>query len=608
MGEDEVATVRTLTAYRKIMGSLIQQYRGRIVDAPGDNLLAEFSSVVDAVQCAVEIQQVLKARNADLPENRRMEFRIGINLGDVIQEGERIYGDGVNIAARVEGLAEGGGICISGSAYEQIETKLPLRYEYLGEHAVKNIVKPIRVYRAQTEPVAAVSRVSRVKRARLKRWQWAALAVAVLAGAGGVTYWHFYVHEPAPPVKLASVEKMVYPLPEEPSIAVLPFTNMSGDPEQEYFSDGITEEIITTLAKIPQLFVIARNSAFTYKGKPVNVQQVGVELGVRYVLEGGVRKAGDRIRITAQLIDAITGRHLWAERYDGQIGDVFALQDKVTRNIVAALAVKLTSGEQELVAKRGTESVAAYEAFLQGREHYRRHTRTDTAKAVTYLQRAIEFDPNYGRAHAMLAVAYSASENRGWARDLGWSNADSLAEKHLHIAMKNPTASAHRAAAWMHVWKAEHEEAMAEAERAIALEPSNANSHHTMGGALIYAGRSKEAIDCYKRAMRLNPHYPARYVWFLGLAQFSVGQLEEAATSFERARKRNPRLAAWPLAATYAHLGHEQEAADLLGEYIKKKGSRRSTVKWLLKYYPFKDPKDRDHFAHGLRKAGLPMK
>ena len=337
---------------------------------------------------------------------------------------------------------------------------------------------------------------------------------------------------------------MVYPLQEEPSIAVLPFTNMSGDPEQEYFSDGITEEIITTLAKIPQLFVIARNSAFTYKGKPVKVQQVGEELGVRYVLEGGVRKAGDRIRITAQLIDAITGRHLWAEHYDGQIGDVFALQDKVTRNIVAALAVKLTSGEQELVAKRGTESVAAYEAFLQGREHYRRHTRTDMAKAVTYLQRAIEFDPNYGRAHAMLAVAYSASENRGWARDLGWSNADSLAEKHLQIAMKNPTASAHRAAAWMHVWKAEHEEAMAEAERAIALEPSNANSHHTMGGALIYAGRSKEAIDCYKRAMRLNPHHPARYVWFLGLAQFCVGQLEEAATSFERARKRNPRLAA----------------------------------------------------------------
>jgi TolB-like protein len=605
MGEDEVATVRTLTAFREVMGSLIQQHRGRVVDSPGDNLLAEFASVVDAVQCAVEIQQVLTAKNAQLPENRRMEFRIGINLGDVIEEGERIYGDGVNIAARVEGLAEGGGVCISGSAYEQIENKLPLRYEYLGEHAVKNIRRPVRIYRAQMEPEAAVPKVSREKRVGLRKWQWVVLALAVILVAGAaVAVWLRLFH---PQVEVASIEKMAYPLPEKPSIAVLPFTNMSPDPEQEYFSDGITEEIITALAKIPQLFVIARNSTFIYKGRPVKVQQVSEELGVQFVLEGSVRKAGDRIRITAQLIDAITGRHLWAERYDGYIGDVFALQDKVTRKIVAALAVKLTSEEADLVAKTGTEDVAAYDAFLQGREHYHLQTRNDMAKAVASLKKAIEFDPHYGQAHAMLAVAYSASTKRGWSRGLGWPNADSLAKKHLRLAMQNPTASAHRAAAWIHTWKSEYEEAIAEAEHAIAREPNNAHSYHAMGGALIYDGRSKEAIDCYKKAMRLNPHYPARYLWFLGLAQFCVGQLEEAAPSLERARKRNPRLPVWPLAATYAHLGREQEARGVVTEYIERRKSKRPTVRHLLKFFPFKDPRDRDRFAAGLRKAGLAM-
>jgi TolB-like protein/thioredoxin-like negative regulator of GroEL len=428
--------------------------------------------------------------------------------------------------------------------------------------------------------------------------------VVLLVAAAAVAVWLRLFH---PRVEIASTEKMAFPLPEKPSIAVLPFTNMSPDPEQEYFSDGITEEIITALAKIPELFVIARNSTFTYKGKPVKVQQVSEELGVQYVLEGGVRKAGNRVRITAQLIDAITGHQLWAERYDGHIDDVFALQDKVTRKIVAALAVKLTSDEKGRVTNTGTENVAAYDSFLQGRDHYHRQTRDDTAKAVASLKKAIELDPNYGQAHAMLAVAYSAAAKRGWARYLGWPDADFLAKEHLRLAMQNPTASVHRSAAWIHAWKFEHEEAIAEAERAIALEPNNAHSYHAMGGALIYAGRSEEAIDCYKKAMRLNPHYPEQYLWFLGLAQFCVGHLEEAATSFERARKRNPRLAVWPLAATYAHLGREQEASNLLEGHMKKRGSKRPTVKRLLKFFPFKDPKDADRFTAGLRKAGLPM-
>jgi TolB-like protein len=326
MGEDEEATVRTITAHRKVITSVIEKYRGRVVDSPGDNILAEFVSVVDAVQSGVEIQEVIRAKNAELPEERKMEFRIGINLGDVIQEGERIYGDGVNIAARVEGLADPGGICISGSAYEQIENKLALGYDYIGEHTVKNIVKPIRVYKVPTGP-ETLQKVIEDKRSA-PGWQRAAVAVviALLVVAGGVAIWK---SSQPPSTEVASVEKMAFPLPDKPSIAVLPFSNLSGDPEQDYFSDGLTEEIISALGSVPKLFVIARNSTFTYKGKPVKVQQVAEELGVRYVLEGSVRKGGDKIRITAQLVDALNGHHLWAKRYDRNLKDIFAVQDDI---------------------------------------------------------------------------------------------------------------------------------------------------------------------------------------------------------------------------------------------------------------------------------------
>jgi len=299
MGEDEEATVRTITAHRKVITSVIEKYRGRVVDSPGDNILAEFVSVVDAVQSAVEIQEVIRAKNAEFPEERRMEFRIGINLGDVIQEGERIYGDGVNIAARMEGLAEPGGICISGSAYEQIENKLALGYEYIGEHTVKNIVKPVRVYKVPTGR-ETLQKVTEEKKPT-PRWQKAAFAVviALIVGAGGLAIWKYSRPPTSPPIETASVEKMAFALPDKPSIAVLPFSNLSGDPEQEYFSDGITEQIITGLSKISSLFVIARNSTFTYKGQPVKIQQVSEELGVRYVLEGSVQKSGERVRVNA---------------------------------------------------------------------------------------------------------------------------------------------------------------------------------------------------------------------------------------------------------------------------------------------------------------------
>jgi TolB-like protein len=404
MGEDEEATVRTITAHRKVITSVIEKYRGRVVDSPGDNILAEFVSVVDAVQSGVEIQEVIRAKNAELPEERRMEFRIGINLGDVIQEGERIYGDGVNIAARVEGLAEAGGICISGSAYEQIENKLALGYEYIGEHTVKNIVKPIRVYRVPTGP-ETLQKVTEERRPA-PRGQRAALAVviALLVVAGGVAIWKSY-QPSTPPMEAASVEKMAYPLPDKPSIAVLPFDNLSEDPKQEYFSDGLTEEIISALGSVPKLFVIARNSTFTYKGKPVKVQQVAEELGVRYVLEGSVRKGGDTIRITAQLVDALSGHHLWAKRYDRNLDDIFAVQDEITKEIISAMQVKLTEGEQVQAAARGTDNLEAYLKYLQANEYLTRQNIESTALAKQSAEEAIALDPEYAWAYYALARA-----------------------------------------------------------------------------------------------------------------------------------------------------------------------------------------------------------
>ncbi|HEA66906.1 MAG TPA: adenylate/guanylate cyclase domain-containing protein, partial [Desulfobacterales bacterium] len=338
MREDELSTVRTLEAYRQVMTTAILKYRGRVVDSPGDNLLAEFASVVDAVESAVEIQKELGVKNAELSESRKMEFRIGINLGDVIEEGDRIYGDGVNIAARIEGLAEAGGISVSGTVFEHIKEKLTLGYEYQGDQTVKNISQPVKVYRILTEP-EAVGKVIGEEKPKPEKKMWVSLAVAaVIIIAGGIIVWQFYFRPPS--IEPTSVEKMAFPLPDKPSIAVLPFDNLSGDPKQKYFSDGMTEDLITDLSKISGLFVIARNSSFQYKGKAADIKKISRELGVRYVLEGSVRKAENKVRINAQLIDATTGGHIWAERYDRDLKDIFALQDEVTQKIVAALAVR----------------------------------------------------------------------------------------------------------------------------------------------------------------------------------------------------------------------------------------------------------------------------
>jgi TolB-like protein len=612
MREDEEATVRTITAYRAAMAKLIQQYRGRVVDSPGDNILAEFTSVVDAVNCAVEIQRELAERNAELPSERKMEFRIGVNLGDVIEEGERIYGDGVNIAARVEGLAEGGGICISGTVYDAIEAKLGLEYEYLGEQEVKNIDRPVRAYRVLSFPGAAAHRVIKAKKAVGKTWRNVVMAVAaVLVVGAAVAVWHFYLR--STPIEVASVEKMAFPLPDKPSIAVLPFTNMSGEPKQEYFADGMSDDLITDLSKISGLFVIARNSTFTYKGKPVKVKQVAEELGVRYVLEGSVRRAGDQLRINAQLIDATTGGHLWAERYDGQMDNVFALQDRITRKIVSALAVQLTAGEEKQVAGKETDSAEAYDAFLQGWVHFRRSTPDDYVQAVPYFEKAVELDPNYSRAYAALAAIYWRAAKWDWYLKLGivYSEAREEAKQYLQEAMKDPTVLAHLVASDMHRDETRYQEAITDATRAIVLDANDPVAYLAMARALIWAGSPAEAADSIKKAMRLDPHYSPGYLVILGWAQFSMERFEEAAATLEQATKRNPDNE-WGfifLAATYGQLGREQEAKSAVetfnGLRAEAGWSRPYTLQH-LRGWDFKEQTDRERLREGLRQAGVP--
>ncbi len=604
MGEDEEATVRTISAHRKVITSVIQKYRGRVVDSPGDNILAEFVSVVDAVQSAVEIQEVIRAKNAELPEERKMEFRIGINLGDVIQEGERIYGDGVNIAARVEGVADPGGICISGSAYEQIENKLALGYEYIGEHTVKNIVKPIRVYKVPTGP-ETLQKVIDEKRPA-PRWHWAALGVviAIVVVAGGVAIWKSY-RPSTSPMEAASVEKMAYPLPDKPSIAVLPFNNLSGDPEQDYFSDGMTEEIISALGSVPKLFVIARNSTFTYKGKPVKVQQVSEDLGVRYVLEGSVRKSGDKIRITAQLIDALSGHHLWAKRYDRNLEDIFAVQDEITKEIITAMQVKLTEGEQIRAAAKGTNNLDAYLKYLQANELINRLNIESNALGKQLAEEAIALDPEYAWAYYVLARTHMIDvwlrSSKSPKQSLG--KAMELLQK--AIALDDTFAEGYSRLGFLYSMTRQHDKGVAEAEKGVALSPNSAIAHFMLGKTLFFAGRSEESIPEYKKAIRLNPIPPHNYLWSLGLSYAYTGQYEEAVTWCEKAVRQAPDslLDRMMMTVVYSLSGRNEEARAEAAEVLRIQP--KLSLEKFEKKLTYKKKTDREKFIGALRKAGL---
>ena len=511
MGEDEEWTVRTLSAYREIMRALIQQHRGRVVNAPGDNVLAEFASVVDAVQCAVEIQQVLRAKNAVMPENRRMQFRIGINLGDVIEEGDSIYGDGVNIAARMESLAEAGGICISGSAYEQIENKLPLRYDYLGEHQVKNIAKPVRVYRARIEPEAAPSKLGKGKKPVGKRLSKAALGIIAVAVIAGLIALYQFVLRPSPSkVEVASKEKMALPLPDKPSIAVLPFVNMSGDPEQEYFSDGITEDIITNLSKLSRIFVVSRNSSFLYKGKQVKIEEVARDLGVRHVLEGSVRRAGSRVRITAQLIDGKTGQDIWADKYDRELKDIFSVQDEVTRKVVSELALALTTTESERLPRKHTENFEAYDMYLRTKMERSVIKKENTIKAIEISQRVIDLDPNFAGGYEIQAYLLTRCVRFGWSEspreDL--EKAFELAKKAVSVDDKFPPA--YMALASVYLMQGKHDDALAAANTAATMVPGDSETMLWLGYYLHWVGRARRGRCSSQEINRAKSHVP---VW-----------------------------------------------------------------------------------------------
>ena len=494
MEADEEATVRTVESYRKTVSSIIEQHDGRVIDAPGDNILAELGSVVDAVQCSVEIQHVIKAKNAVVPEARRMEFRIGINLGDVIEEGDRTYGDGVNIASRIEGMADAGGICISESAYQQIKTKLSLGYEDLGEHAVKNISEPVRVYRISMGPGDGAGTV---RSAGERKWRNIAIgAIAMTAiGVGAVVVWNSVLtRTPSqeivkPETASAPAQGAMSAAAEKPSIAVLPFDNMSGDPGQEYFSDAITDEVISALSKNSMLTVIARNSTFTYKGKAVKVQQVGQELGVKHVLEGSVRNAGNRVRIIAQLVDATTGSHLWSETYERELEDIFATQAEIAQSIAATLSVEYAEAEWARVRRIPTDSLTAYGAYWRGRGHFMRFSREDLLQTRKHLERAVELDSNYADAYALLSIAYTQSVVHHYETDLKtMEQASNLSKKAL--SLDNSSLDAHSAQFFVYFMEDQCELALSEAEKAIFIDSNNSWGYNCMGLAHPFQGAS----------------------------------------------------------------------------------------------------------------------
>jgi adenylate cyclase len=562
MAADEEGTLALLNARRVVTGKLIARHRGRIFNTAGDSVMAEFASAVEAVRCAAAVQQENRRHNADFPEARRMLFRVGVNLGDVMVGGDDLFGDGVNVAARLESMAQPGGICISSAVYDQIGNKVDLSFDDLGERSLKNIGYPVRVFGVRhdeaEEPGSAPLRPA-----------------------------------PAVPVRPSAL----------PSIAVLPFTNMGGDPEQDYFADGLTEDLITELSRFQELRVIARNSVMTYKGKPVRVQEVGQDLGVRYVLEGSVRKAGARLRVTAQLIEAATGHHLWAERFDRDIADIFDVQDEVTSRIVATLAGKLTESERRRARGGQTENLEAYDCVLRGREHWERFTPEGNLEARRLYQKAIELDPDYARAYASLAWTYIVEHSERWG-----SPEEEPLERALEIAREgvrvNRASHSNRLAlGQVCLNKGLHAEALEALETAIALNPNDADGYVFQGQALSRVGRSDEAIEMIEKARRLNPAAPRWYAWHLGMAYYLSRRYEEAVVALRRGSPLSPMAYRW-LAATYAQLGREQDAKAAADEYLKR--TPDFSLARHLEMVPFQHLGDRDHYVEGLRKAGLP--
>jgi len=564
MATDEAGTFAQLKTLRKeLIEPKTTEYNGRVIKLMGDGTLMEFGSVVDAVTFAVDVQQTMMERNASVPEGLRIRYRIGINIGEIIVDGDDIYGNGVNIAARLEGLAETGGICISGKVHEEVRNKLTTVFEDMGEQEVKNIPEPVRVYR------------------------WADTSAA--------------------PVSDTAHTKGALPLPDKPSIAVLPFTNMSGDAEQEYFSDGITEDIITSLSYIRWLFVIARNSSFVFKDKAIDVREIARELGVRYILEGSVRKATNKVRITAQLIDASTSAHLWASRYDRDLTDIFAVQDEITRSVVAAIEPEILAAEGLRARTRSESDVDAWDLVMRALSRYWRMSKDDSNAAITLLEEAVENYPDYGPAHSMLAFALLFSGHMGWRNlEPARERADQLARG--AISIDDQDAWAHIALGYLHAMNRLADEAVLEFTKAANLNPNFALAYGYRGFTLAHAGRSDEAIADVDLALNLSPKdaQNAIFVTAAGVAHYLAGRYDEAAACAEEGTRIRPGYIAGHRVhcAALAQGGRIAEARAALKRVMQLQPDVSATL--LKNTLPYSTPDLLENFIDGLRKAGLP--
>jgi len=573
MGDDEEATLHTLASHRKIIDSNIQQHHGRCVNSAGDSILAEFASVVEAVNSAVEIQAKLKAANANLPPVRRMEFRIGVNLGDVMVEEEQIYGDGVNVAARLESLAEPGGICISGMVHDQVGNKLALNYEDRGAQTVKNIAHPVRVWQVKLDGAPLARRRRPIGRL-LKPGSTLSLAGIVIAIATFVIIQHVSLKPLRTTASIPPLEKLSLPLPIIPSVAVLPFTNLSGDPGQEYFSDGLTDNLITNLSRLPGVLVIARNSTFFYKGKAVTVQQVGRELGVRTILQGSVLRAGNRVRINAELADASSGANLWAQSFDQPLIDIFAVQDTIVRKIVTTLRLLFNLNNLKVphgAAFQPTDNLEAFDDVLRGAGYYWRLTKEGDQKARGLLEKAIELDPKYADAYAFLGWTYGWAVGNLWSKNpqADLKRADELAQKALALDDSNLLAlTLISQDDWM---ERRYDQAVADGERAVALNPNYAQGYLQLGQAQNFDGKPEEARLTFQKAIRLDPESKDFYAYGIGVAYMFTGRYQQAVPLLERSAASYPNLlnAHLLLSIAYTELGRDEKARVEAAEVLR---------------------------------------
>jgi len=602
MAADEEGTLHTLNAYRQEMDARVAGRDGRIVGTAGDSVLAEFPSAVEAVRCAVEIQEELAARNGELPKDRRLEFRIGINLGDVMVKGDDLFGDGVNVAARLQALAEPGAIYVSGGIHDQIKGKLPFGADFLGEQTVKNIAEPIPVYRLRSDRAS----VRRSIRGPLLRWLGIAAGLVLLAVVAAEVAWYVDPRRVSGPSDEEGATDL--PLPDRPSIAVLPFDNLSNDPEEEYFADGLTDDLITDLSKISGLFVIARHSTFTYKDQPVRVRDVGRELGVRYVLEGSVRRGGEKVRINAQLIDARTGDHLWAERYDRDYADIFAIQDEVIGEIVSALEVELTEIEQTQLARPPTRNLEAYDYYLRAEEHVYGGEARSLATALSLYDRAIALDPEFSGAYA----GYARTAVDVWQFDYSNVLSGAVARKQAYEAagralqLNADNGRAYSVLGVLQVVDGAYDEAIRSMQRAVALDANNAEAYVNLALVLTYAGKPAEALRAMETALRLNPKAPQYVHDYHGWVLFMNHRYEEALEQLETKRDdTRGYFAAETLAMAYAQLGRLDEAM-LAVQSLRKRWSNLNVEYFRVLYEHFRRDEDLALYLDALRKAGVP--